>query len=195
MLHTYGVYDGQQIAELVDGLIFRHTGLRHATFQDLHDLSGKVEYRYRFLRRRRTTGLLERVWAVRARGHCYKGARENRRAETYGLLSPGCAVGAALSSLKWTRNGNLTECGQVLKVFAASLRGGTLQEFSVHLTPYDQANDKSPGLAPFHAPLLSCFVLGQLPSYVMTCTCLTSPIFSLHCSIPPPPPPPAPFCT
>lgn len=27
---------------------------------------------------------------------------------------------------------------QVLKVFAASLRGGTLQEFSVRLTPHDQ---------------------------------------------------------
>jgi hypothetical protein len=42
MLHTYGVYDGQQMAEMVDGLIYRHTGLRHATFQDLYDLSGKV---------------------------------------------------------------------------------------------------------------------------------------------------------
>ncbi len=45
MLHTYGVYDGQQIAEMVDGLIYRHTGLRQATFQDLYDLSGKVRER------------------------------------------------------------------------------------------------------------------------------------------------------
>ncbi len=36
---------------------------------------------------------------------------------------------------------------QVLKLFAASLRGGTLQEFSVGLTPHDQVRPGK-GLTP-----------------------------------------------